>query len=595
MAKITALPVTDVLSGDEHLPIVQGKDTKRTTMAAFRDLITPYLQNWYKGDTGDNGPADNTYTSYAAMQASDPTRKSARLVGDTDNPPRPDGPYNNPTQAVGGWVPQRADGISYRQAGAAAIARPAQDKMREFASVRDFGAKGDGVTDDTAALQAAFNAATALRGLFFPPGRYCISDTLKAPIALSSFQLSGSSGYDGVRGPINHGLATSLLWIGPADQTKAMVQFDQSSGVRWKGISLNCDGKASFGLQFMSSSPDTGGVKCIVENCSIHYARLDGIIVGQQGVPSAPPAGRQFFGNVFRNLTFYGCLQSSIHINEWNADQQLFDSVMSYFDDRPNPLPVDNMIWFDHGGQWSRLINCQVGGLTVAPGFPHSGYMIRNQGSDNSISGAFGLLIDNCWQEGEGGLYFGVTSTNDNKGFTFINCASFTSNPANPSVYIDKGTSDRIAHTFIGCAFASDIKVGTSAFRKEEIEIVNCTFSAGKGLVDSQGRRSVNGVYTPGNTAGGVIVVPRFVDTLICTMVSNIGAVYAEGVGKVGDRITLIVTQDAAGGRTINWSGGSMSTLPVIPQPSTAAGAKTIYQFTSDGVSYYLTSVVGAA
>lgn len=62
---------------------------------------------------GPTGPADNTYTSYTAMQASDPTRKSARLVGDTDNPPHPDGPYNNPTQTVGGWVPQQSEGIAY--------------------------------------------------------------------------------------------------------------------------------------------------------------------------------------------------------------------------------------------------------------------------------------------------------------------------------------------------------------------------------------------------------------------------------------------------------------------------------------------------
>jgi len=65
------------------------------------------------GPEGPTGPADNTYSSYAEMQASDPTRKSARLVGDTDNPPHPDGPYNNPSQTVGGWVLQQANGIAY--------------------------------------------------------------------------------------------------------------------------------------------------------------------------------------------------------------------------------------------------------------------------------------------------------------------------------------------------------------------------------------------------------------------------------------------------------------------------------------------------
>jgi hypothetical protein len=53
-----------------------------------------------------------------------------------------------------------------------------------FRSVTDFGAKGDGVTDDTRAIQAAINSnvgavhAKAFAVTYFPPGTYLVSDTI---------------------------------------------------------------------------------------------------------------------------------------------------------------------------------------------------------------------------------------------------------------------------------------------------------------------------------------------------------------------------------------------------------------------------------
>ena len=59
-------------------------------------------------------------------------------------------------------------------------------------SVKNFGAKGDGVTDDTAAIQAAIYAAAPSGKVYVHPGTYLISDTwlINHPIGLEG---SGSS------------------------------------------------------------------------------------------------------------------------------------------------------------------------------------------------------------------------------------------------------------------------------------------------------------------------------------------------------------------------------------------------------------------
>lgn len=70
-----------------------------------------------------------------------------------------------------------ADCVSYRYSDGQ-IERTVGEKLREYISVKDYGAKGDGVTDDTAAVQTAMGDNRG-RTIYFPAGVYLLSDTLE--------------------------------------------------------------------------------------------------------------------------------------------------------------------------------------------------------------------------------------------------------------------------------------------------------------------------------------------------------------------------------------------------------------------------------
>ena len=72
--------------------------------------------------------------------------------------------------------------IGFRQIGTGAVTRPSLDKLGDTVSVKDFGAKGDGVADDTTAVLAAMaHAKLKKRNIYFPSGSYLYSSTINIP------------------------------------------------------------------------------------------------------------------------------------------------------------------------------------------------------------------------------------------------------------------------------------------------------------------------------------------------------------------------------------------------------------------------------
>lgn len=115
-----------------------------------------------------------------------------------------------------------------------------------FLNVLDYGATGDGVTDDTAAIQATIAAAaasTATRTVFLPPGTYLLASNLTLPGKVSLVGCGNSTVLQGGTNAENGIEITSMEYQVIRDLKLAGPGYATSTG---KGISA-ANGAATYG------------------------------------------------------------------------------------------------------------------------------------------------------------------------------------------------------------------------------------------------------------------------------------------------------------------------------------------------------------
>jgi hypothetical protein len=170
--------------------------------------------------------------------------------------------------------------VGYNQGGTGSVLTTVEAKLQETVSVKDFGAVGDGVTDDTAAIQAAIDAVGIAGGgfVYIPVGNYLITSTLTdfntvpassngLPIRLvgdctsevttdRASRIKTSGAIIGIHFNGNRSGAENIVIEGdngPADGASHGIQSDSSRGV-WKNLVIQNNRGDGIKLRFGNCS-----------------------------------------------------------------------------------------------------------------------------------------------------------------------------------------------------------------------------------------------------------------------------------------------------------------------------------------------------
>lgn len=156
----------------------------------------------------------------------------------------PNGSKGDITTSAGGTVWTVNAGLSatkstFAQAGTGAVARTVDSKLKDVVSVKDFGAVGDGVTDDTVAIQAALDSGAT--EVIMPPGIYITTGVeIKAASTIETFKGVGNATLKLTTGASRIALAVKKTFVRVSDliitSTGTSADGNSTVGVKQESI-----------------------------------------------------------------------------------------------------------------------------------------------------------------------------------------------------------------------------------------------------------------------------------------------------------------------------------------------------------------------
>jgi len=465
-----------------------------------------------------------------------------------------------------------ADLVTYTPAGTGAVARSAASKFGDMVSVKDFGAVGDGVADDTAAIQAAINYANAngKRYVVAPCATYKITSTITVGKGTYSREVLVID-FEGSR--VNYtGAGTALYSFGERGFNICNINLVATTGDRVAGTigikadSLQPNNSDSYSVEnFFIYNFDIGidlGSFDVAQN-AVNLVRIingtiehggDAIRSKSSNIDLALFESLQIVDLTRNGFDFerigIGSIRSSFGFGITGAFINV-DSIIESFEF----INIQNELCgnFFKSTNWSLLTaslvfrGCEINSPCDLSGTGNNQRLIKfdscNVNANVSVNGDSTVVFDNC----------------------FIRTGATVSAAVAGSLVRMRGCTILGTVTSVGDYSAIDIEAPATSSTEEPISLGSVT-----GTIQPDFRRySIFQATLTGNT----IIQNKY-------------------YYLVHNRAVFVLTQDATGGRTITFSNAVATTWKYDTTGlTTVANTTSVWEFVRIGTVYYLKSL----
>jgi hypothetical protein len=348
-------------------------------------------------------------------------------------------------------------------------------------SVKDFGAVGDGVADDTAAIQAAIAYIKTLGGgtVVFPCGNYKVTSTIS---------IAGNFGFAGIKLVGNNSQIISTA-NSHAFLVDAYAGGGAASAPEYR-INAVVDGLYFYGPGVAQTNSSAIRIYCsanvFIQNCSArNFAKgldLAGVLISKFENLNLSENGTAIFGQFTTTPVAFGLNDNHfISCRIWKNTKAVYYEQAS-----------TASVTFDY---------CEIEGNNLSSTGPNDGITVID------LYNAGKITFNGCYIEDNKGQYnikyAGSSATAGVGSLIFIGTQFLMSGDTGYGIYLDSSAGTPNALTMIGCSigttFTSDLYIGAGF----SVSLINTTIN--KPITGSVEKLAtfINGRYVAGGYTSG--------------------------------------------------------------------------------------------